>query len=208
VMARAREDLLKGEFRWVAEVMKHAVYAHPSNLEARELAAQAMEQMGFQAESATWRNSYLLAAREYRQGPAKAPTAGPANMGLLSGLTIEMIFDTLAVRLNAPKAAGQNFDMAWHFTDLNEHWLLSLSNGALSALRADHLRVPLTSDVQLSLDRRTLEDLLAQRVPATQAIEEGRLKLTGNVALLAQFFAMLDRFSGTFPVVDAAALPG
>ena len=207
VMARAHADMAKGEFRWVGEVMKHAVYAHPDHQAARELAAQAMEQMGFQAESATWRNSYLLAAREYREGPAKAPTAGPANMGLLSGLTIEMIFDTLAVRLNAPKAAGHNFDMAWHFTDLNERWLVSLSNSALSSLRADQLRSPLTSNVQLTLDRRTLEDLLAQRVPAMQAISEGRLKLSGDVALLAQFFAMLDRFSGSFPVVDAAKLP-
>ena len=204
VIERARADMARGEYRWVAEVMKHAVYAHPDHIDARELAAQAMEQLGFQAESATWRNAYLLAAREYRVGAPPAASQGPAGNTLIGALSNEMIFDTLAVRINASKAAAQRFSMAWHFSDSGERWLLSLSNGALSALQFDELPA---SDVQLTLTRATLEAMLAQRLPPMQAISEGRLQLAGQLPLLAFFFSLLDRFPGSFPVVDAAPLP-
>ncbi len=206
LMARAQADFDKGEYRWVAEVMKHAVYAQPEHAAARELAAAALEQMGFQAESATWRNAYLLGAREYREGPPKP--AGVLGNSLIGALTHGMVFDTLAVRVNAPKAAGLRFNMAWHFTgrsdDPGEHWLLELSNGALSSLRVDE---PPHADVSLTLSRHTLEAMLQQQLAPMQALTEGKLKLAGNVTLMATFFGLLDRFAGNFPVVDAAPWP-
>ncbi len=202
LMASAQADFDKGEYRWVAEVMKHAVYAEPGHAPARALAAAALEQMGFQAESATWRNAYLLGAREYREGPPKA--AGVLGNSLINALTNGMLFDTLAVRLNAPKAAGQQFKMAWHFTDSNEHWLLELSNGALSSLKVD--AAP-PADVSLALSRSTLEAMMQQQLAPMQAITEGKLKLGGNALLMATFFGLLDRFPGNFPVVDAAPWP-
>ena len=203
LMARAQLDFERGEYRWVAEVMKHAVYAYPENAAARELAAQALEQMGFQAESATWRNAYLLGAREYRIGPPK-PTTVAAGTALMSAMPNGLLFDALAVRVNAPQAGALAFSMAWHFTDRAEHWLLELSNGALSSLQLD--AAPL-ADVSLTLDRPTLEALLQQRLKPAQAVQEGRLRLAGNAALLARFFGLLDRFVGGFPVVDAAPWP-
>jgi alkyl sulfatase BDS1-like metallo-beta-lactamase superfamily hydrolase len=203
LMARAQADFDHGEYRWVAEVMKHAVYAEPDNKAARELAAQALEQMGFQAESATWRNAYLLGAHEYRNGP---PPAG-AVMGnsLINALTNAMLFDALAIRLNAPKAGNQSFKMAWLFTDRQEHWLVELSNGALSSIQKDERPA---ADVSLALTRKTLEAMLQQQLPPMQAVTEGKLKIEGNALLLAIFFGLLDRFTGNFAVVDAAKLPG
>ncbi len=204
LLERAQADLERGEYRWVAEVMKHAVYAEPGNAAARELAAQAMEQMGFQAESATWRNAFLLGAHEYRNGPPRLPKVA-AGMGLISALSNELLFDALAVRLNAPKAGAQAFSMAWHFTDSNEHWLLELSNAALSSLQMDR---PWPADVALALSRPTFEALLQQRLAPLQAAAEGKLRVSGETRLLAAFFALLDHFAGSFPVVDAAPWPG
>lgn len=68
VLRRAREDFAKGEYRFVAEAMSHVVFADPSNTEARQLGADALEQLGYAAESATWRNAYLLGASELRHG--------------------------------------------------------------------------------------------------------------------------------------------
>src|SRR5204862_3251178 len=73
VIARAKADFAKGEFRWVAQVMKEVVYAEPDNAEARALCADALEQMGYQAESATWRNAFLYGAQELRHGVFKMP---------------------------------------------------------------------------------------------------------------------------------------
>ena len=203
LVARARADFGRGDYRWVAEVMKHAVYADPEHAPARELAALAHEQMGFQAESATWRNAFLLAAREYREGPPP-PAKGAAGNALLGALSNQLLFDVLAVRLNASRAGVQAFCMAWHFTDRQEHWLLELSNGALNNIQ---LAEPAQADVSLSTDRPTLEALLQQRLAPMQAVAEGRLRLAGNATLLVVFFGLLDRFTGNFPVVDAAPWP-
>ena len=203
LVQRAQADLQRGEFRWVAEVMKHAVYAHPDHAAARELAAQAMDQMAYQAESASWRNAYLLGAHEYRHGPPK-PMQSPAGASLMAALSNGLLFDALAVRVNAPKAAGLRFAMAWHFSDSAEHWLLELSNGALSSIQLDHAPA---ADVSLRVDRPTLEALLQQRLAPMQAISDGKLQLSGNATLLGQFFGLLDRFSGSFAVVDAQPWP-
>ena len=206
LMQRATADFERGEYRWVAEVMKHAVYAEPDNLAARELAAAALEQMGFQAESATWRNAYLLGAHEYRHGPPKA--AGALGNSLINALANGLLFDALAVRLNAPKAGSQAFSMAWHFTGSGlysgEHWLLEVSNGALSSIQC--AQKP-EADMSLALDRATLEAIIQQQLPPMQAVAEGKLKIEGQGQLLATFFGLLDRFVGNFPVVDAAPWP-
>ena len=202
LMQRAQADFDQGEYRWVAEVMKHAVYAQPDHAAARELAASALEQMGFQAESSTWRNAYLLGAFEYRNGPPKR--AGVLGNSLINALSNALLFDALAVRLNAPKAGDQKFAIAWHFTDSAEHWLMELSNGALSCLQTDSQP---DADVSLAMARRTLEGIIQQQLLPLQAVKEGMLKVEGNSGLLATFFGLLDRFPGNFPVVDAAAWP-
>lgn len=203
VMARARADFERGEYRWVAEVMKHAVHAHPEHAGARELAAQALEQMGFQAESATWRNAYLLGAHEYREGPPEPLPVG-TGFGLVSALSSELLFDALAVRVNAPRAAGVAITMTWHFTDRDEHWRVDLCNGALHALALD---APPAADVTLTLARTTLDALLQARLQPAQAVAQGRLLLGGDAALAARFFDLLDRFTMSFPVVEAAPWP-
>jgi alkyl sulfatase BDS1-like metallo-beta-lactamase superfamily hydrolase len=203
VMARARADFERGEYRWVAEVMKHAVHAHPQHAGARELAAQALEQMGFQAESATWRNAYLLGAREYREGPPR-PLPPGTGFGLVSALSSELLFDALAVRLNAPRAEGLAFTMAWHFTDRGEHWRLDLVNGALHALAVD---APPAADVGLTLARSTLDELLQGQLQPAQAVADSRLQLAGDAALAARFVGLLDRFTMSFPVVETAPWP-
>jgi alkyl sulfatase BDS1-like metallo-beta-lactamase superfamily hydrolase len=202
LLARARADFERGEYRWVAEVTKHAVYAHPEHTEARELAAQALEQMGFQAESATWRNAYLLGAHEFRHGAPKVASAGPgAGLGLIAWLPTGLLFDALAVRLDASRAQGRAFVVGWHFTDRGEHWRMELSNGALHALQVE--AAPQAS-LSLALTRPTLEALLTRRVAPKDAVASGAIALTGDAAVLGGFFGMLDQFHLGFPVVDSA----
>jgi len=199
LLARAREDFERGEFRWVAEVMAHLAYAEPQNEEARALAAAALEQMGFQAESATWRNAYLLGAHEYRSGPPQ-PTA-QAGGAMLAALPNGLLFDLLAMRVVAARAEGLVFDIAWHFSDSGEHWLTSLSHGALSSIALD---APPTADASVRTDRATLDALLSQQLAPADALAGGRLQVGGQLPLLARFLGLLDRFGGAFPVVDAA----
>ena len=126
------------------------------------------------------------------------------GFGLVAALSSDMVFDALAIRLNAPKAGGLRFSMGWHFTDRQEHWRVELVNGALHALQVD---APPTADVSLTLARTTLDALLQQTLQVPQAVAAGQLQIAGQAALMAQFFALLDRFTMNFPVVDAAPWP-
>lgn len=208
LLDKAQTDFERGEFRWVAEVMAHLVYAEPSNQAARSLAAAALEQLGFQAESATWRNAYLLGAREYRMGPPKSSLA--AGGAMLSALPNDLLFDLLAMRVVADRAADLRFDMAWHFTDSHERWLSNLSHGAFSSIRADALMdVDLdAADVSVVTTRSTLDALLTRQLQAADAMTNGQLRVGGDGQLLSRFFGLLDHFSGNFPVVDAVGVPG
>ena len=119
-IARAKADFAKGEYRWVAQVMKEVVYAEPANIEARALCADALEQMGYQAESATWRNAFLYGAQELRHGVFPLPARVGMGADTLAGLTNDVFFDMMAIRLDPAKAAGRSMVINWHFTDRDE----------------------------------------------------------------------------------------
>ena len=115
--------------------MNQVVFADPANREARELGADALEQLGYQAEAATWRNAYLMGALELRNGVTKVPGIGALSAEVLKALPIELIFDLWAVRLNPEKAEGKTIVINWTFTDVGEEFALNLENSALTNLR-------------------------------------------------------------------------
>ncbi|HET7507720.1 MAG TPA: alkyl sulfatase dimerization domain-containing protein, partial [Solirubrobacterales bacterium] len=99
LLEQARQSFEEGDYRWVAEVVNHLVFAEPENEAARELQAQALEQLGYGAENATWRNFYLAGAEELRHGPTGTPTdARPLD--ILANLSVAQILDGMKVRLN------------------------------------------------------------------------------------------------------------
>ncbi len=136
VIARARADFAKGEYRWVASAMNQVVFADPTNRTARELGADALEQLGFQAEAGTWRNAYLVGAMELRNGMPKVPGGNLADADtLMSALSNELFFDYLGVRLNATKAEGKTIVINWMFTDSKQQFVLNLENSALTYVK-------------------------------------------------------------------------
>ena len=120
VIAKARADFDKGEYRWVAQVLKHVVYANPESAEGKSLLADTYEQLGYQAESGSWRSIYLQGAYELRNGVPKSGGLQSASPDVLKVMTPEMIFDYLAVRLNGPRAAGKHLTININFTDLKK----------------------------------------------------------------------------------------
>src|SRR6266849_4342055 len=104
---RAREDFANGEYRFVAEIMSHVVFADPSNTDARRLGADALEQLGYAAESATWRNAYLLGALELRQGRPSSVERAPFSADIVRAMNLDLCFDYLGGRLNGERAEGR-----------------------------------------------------------------------------------------------------
>jgi linear primary-alkylsulfatase len=198
-LVRAREDFARGEYRWVADVMSQVVFADPDNRAARELGADALEQLGYQAESATWRNSYLQGARELRAGTA-APTA-PARAGadIVRALSLDLFFDFLGVRLNGEKAEGKSAVVNWEFPDTGERYTLTLQNCALTYLAGRHAPAP---DCTVTLDRTTLNRTILRELALPDALAQGLVKIAGNGAKVAELFGLLDDFSMGFEVIE------
>jgi alkyl sulfatase BDS1-like metallo-beta-lactamase superfamily hydrolase len=199
VLARAREDFERGEFRWVAQVLSHAVFAHPERADVRLLAARAMEQLAFQAESATWRNAYLMGAKELREGPPAPRRRSIASTDMVRAMTLEMFFDFVAVRINAAHAAGQRMVLDWLFPDVGERWRCELSNSALSARPGTDGPPP---DATVVVDRSTIDRFLMQRLTPGEAAVQGLLRVDGPPDAFERFWALLDRFEPMFPIVE------
>ncbi len=129
LLQKGQDFAARGDLRFAAELLKHAVFAEPDHPGAKEALADVLEKLGFGAENATWRSFYLSGAYELRHGPS-APALDP-GAGMAAALSIEQLFDTLAIRLDGPRAAGDSFVIHWNFTDSGDLVRLTLSNGAL-----------------------------------------------------------------------------
>jgi alkyl sulfatase BDS1-like metallo-beta-lactamase superfamily hydrolase len=197
VIAKARQSFDLGDYRWVAEVVNHVVFADPSNTAARHLQADALEQLGYQAESATFRNAYLTGAQELRSGPPPARQGmGP---GLLPALSVELLFDYLAVRLRAEDVGGRQVTLNVCVSDVGENWVLGLQHRALHASRN---RTERTADATVTLSRMTLIALAMKRVSLSDAMKSGAATVVGNAEAFALILDHLDTFMSGFNIVE------
>ncbi|MGW6457878.1 alkyl/aryl-sulfatase [Streptomyces sp. NPDC055078] len=189
VLAKARGYLDRGDPRFAAQLLKHAVFASPDSADARELQAQVFERLGYGAECGTWRNNYLVGAKELREG------VGPARYSagsMSSALSVGQIFDSLAVRVNGPKAWEVRATIRWHFTDLGAYYRTTLRNGVLVHTRVTEEDEP--ADLSLTLTKDRLTRLLAGQGMA--GIEH-----TGDPGALAKLLDALDETDPAFAIV-------
>src|SRR3954451_20302574 len=198
VLKRAREDFAAGQYRWVASIASQLVFADPVNKDARELAADAMEQLGYQSEAATWRNAYLLGAAELRDG-VRAQRGEGANAELLKGVSIDLAFDFLGVRLNAAKAEGKHIVINWTFTDLNQSYAMNLENSALTHTSG---KLAADADVSVTLIRAELDHISLKQRTFADSVAAGDVAISGNPLKLVELFGLLDEFAPGFEVVE------
>jgi len=199
ILARARADFARGEFRFVAEALSHLVFADPDNGSARALLADTLEQLGYAAESATWRNSYLFGAQELRQGMPKVPARPSMPRETLAALGTAQLWDVLGVRLNGPKAEGKHIVLNWSFTDTGECFVLTLENCALTYAEG---ALAARADAAFTLDRGTLDEVIAKATSFPEAVAAGKIKVSGNPMRLAELMALMDEFPRMFEIVE------
>lgn len=199
VLERAREDFEAGEYRWVVEVGRHLVFADPANRAARELVADAMEQLAYQSESTTWRNAYLLGAKELRLGAPKPGPGAVISRKVVSMLPMGMFFDYLAIRVNADKAEGLQLRIDWRMTDEGSTHRLTLSHSALSHRPGSHGARAMAT---ISTDRERLAAIVAADEPLAQAPDRGVLEIAGDAAAVRRLFGTFDEFPSNFNIVE------
>ncbi|HMI82372.1 MAG TPA: alkyl sulfatase dimerization domain-containing protein [Solirubrobacterales bacterium] len=197
VLERARESFAAGDYRWVAEVVNHVVFAEPDNGAARELQADALEQLGYGAENATWRNFYLVGAQELRAGTSGTPTDTRAP-DILARLSVEQILDGMKVRLDGPSAWGKRLAIGWQVTDPDERHLLSVENGVLNhrPWKEGH-----EAEATLVIERQALNEMLSGSADLAALAESGRLRVEGDGVKLGELLGLLEEPDPAFPIV-------
>jgi alkyl sulfatase BDS1-like metallo-beta-lactamase superfamily hydrolase len=196
ILKRARDAFAKGEYRWVAEVVNHVVFADPENQAARALQADTLEQLGYQAESGPWRNFYLTGAKELREGVKKSPIAMPHDV--VRATTSDQFFDFLGVLLNGPKAAGKKITLNMIFPDTKENYVLTLENSALNHTPSKQME---DADCTITIPRVTLTKLIMGEMTPDKAMSTGELKIQGKMEALFQLVSLLDKPESWFNIV-------
>lgn len=197
VLEKARRSFEEGDYRWVAEVVNRVVFAEPENREARRLQAEALEHLAYGAENATWRNFFLMGARELRDGISGTPTA-TAPPDVLAQLTVGQLLDAMAIRLDGPRAAEHHLRIDWSTTDPDEEHAVTVHRGVLRHRPGSH-KPP--AEARLVVERRALDQLLLGAVDIGQLVESDRLRIEGDGARLGELLALLDEPDPGFAIV-------
>jgi alkyl sulfatase BDS1-like metallo-beta-lactamase superfamily hydrolase len=198
LLASARNAYERGEYRWVAEIASHAVFADPESVEARELNAAALEQLGYQSESPVWRNFYLMGAKELRD--ARAASRGARRQAIADvarSLALEQVWDGMGARLDGPRAWDSVIVTAWDFTDVHERWTVTVENGALSAVAGK-----LSSEAQatVTLTRAAFDAMVLREGDLGELFASGAISIEGDGVKLGELFGLLDDGDSSFPI--------
>ena len=196
-LAEAQRAFDEGDYRWTMEVAKHLVFASEDNTEAKELLADAMEQVGFATENGTWRNAYLSGARELRQGIFGTPTRATGS-DIAKALSPAQVFDAIAVRIDGPRAWDEKLTIGWQFRDLGETHLMELRHGVLSHRQVEEIPEGITTMI---LNRETLVGIITQTLDLVAALGDGSLVIEGEAADLLSLVSYASPGDPSFPIV-------
>ncbi|MGD6848776.1 alkyl/aryl-sulfatase [Rossellomorea aquimaris] len=197
VLKQAKADFDNGEYRWVAQVLKNVVMADPDNSEAKLLLAEAFEQLGYQAESANWRNIYLVGASELRNGMNK--DLSPLDVsGIINYMPVDEFLKLMAIKLNGPKADGRKITLNVTLTDSNQQYTIKLENAVLT-YKVDEVNS--NPDISLALEQVTFYGIGLKLLPPEQAAAAGKLIISGDQTKLNEFLSLLDEFDWSPAIV-------
>jgi alkyl sulfatase BDS1-like metallo-beta-lactamase superfamily hydrolase len=198
VIKKARDYYNRGEYRWVAEVMNHVVFADPNNKAARELEADALEQLGYQTENATWRNEYLMGAYELRHGVLNVAGTDTASADTLRAMPVDMYLDYMGIRLNSKKADGKKMQINLNLTDKKETYVLNVVNSVLIYTPNKQVN---NADATLNLTRKTFDMITLKKKSVIQAISDGDIKVKGSKEKVKEFMSLFDEFPPMFNII-------
>ncbi|MDX2814561.1 alkyl sulfatase dimerization domain-containing protein [Streptomyces sp. PA03-5A] len=198
VLRRARRSYAEGDFRWVAQVVNHVLFADPGNTEARELQADALTQLGYGSENGTWRNFFLTGALELRHGPVGTPTV-TASPDVISALSLDQLFDSLAIRVDGPAGWDADITIRWNVHG-SEPITWRLHNGVLTHVPGEGPAAT-EPDLAVTLPEADLRAVLLGTLPAADLAARAGIQVSGDPGKLAELLAYLGEPDPDFAIV-------
>jgi alkyl sulfatase BDS1-like metallo-beta-lactamase superfamily hydrolase len=196
-IAVARTAFVDGDYRWAAQVLDHVLFADASNEGARDLQADTFEQLGFQAESGTWRSAYLAGAAELRNGQFGTPASSDAP-DIMGALTVSQVFDSIAIRIDGPRAWDTYLRISWVIADEDAVYVTELRNGVLNHHTIDEVIAGTTT---LTLTRGALIAIVTGQLELAAALADGTLSVQGDPTLLQGLMGLVSPVDRDFAIV-------
>ncbi|MFC7306480.1 alkyl/aryl-sulfatase [Streptomyces monticola] len=190
-IGKARRFSAEGDVRFAATLLNHCVFARPDSRQARSELARVYEKLAYGCENAVWRNFYLTGAQELRVGVAQ-PDSSTTGGDMLMALSVDQLIDSVAVRVNGPKAWDVELSMDWVLPSLGKVWHLRLAHGVLT-YRSGAERDP-GAGVTLTMTKPQLLGLLGGK-------GLGDIEVEGDASLLQRLLGVVDKPDPVFAIV-------
>jgi alkyl sulfatase BDS1-like metallo-beta-lactamase superfamily hydrolase len=187
-----------GQYRHAQEILNKLVYAEPQNQKAKDLLADVFEQIGYQQESPSVRNSFLAAAYELRNGLPSGASPKTGGPDMVRAMTTQLWLDFLGIRLDSAKAEGKEFTINLVTPDNGEKFVVELSNATLTAIAGFQTN---DADLTITINRSDLEKTMMGAASFDDQIQSGKAKLKGNRNVYEQLKTMLVHFDLGFEMM-------
>ncbi|WP_148697648.1 alkyl/aryl-sulfatase [Silvanigrella aquatica] len=198
ILAKANQLYNEGKYLYAIEILNKLIYAQPHNTEAKYLLADVFEQIGYQKESTSLRNSFLAGALELRSGIPAGNVVKSLGSDLVSAMPTNLWLDYLAIRLNSEKADGNNFIINLETPDNYEKYVIELSNASMTNIKGFQSD---KANLSIKVNRTELEEIIMGKSSFEEKINQGKIKLIGDATILAQLKEMIDNFSLNFEIL-------
>ncbi|MBD2683357.1 MULTISPECIES: alkyl/aryl-sulfatase [Nostoc] len=198
IMAKGKELHDQGKYRQAMEILNKLVYAEPHNQEAKDLLADVFEQIGYQKESPSVRNSFLSAAYELRNGFPSGVTAQTVSPDTVRAMSTELLLDFMSIRTDSQKAEGMRFTINLFTPDNGEKFVVEMSNSTLTNIKGFEAENP---DLTITINRSDLESVMAGLSTFEDLIVALKAKLDGDRNVFEQLRSVLAQFTPDFAIM-------
>ena len=198
ILAKGKALYDEGKYRHAQEILNKLVYAEPKNQKAKDLLADVFEQIGYQQESPSVRNSFLAAAYELRSGIPSGASPKSSGPDMIRAMTTELWLDFLGIRLDSKKADGKSFKINLSTPDNGEKFVVELSNATLTNIKGFQAD---DADLSITINRSDLVQTMMGAVSFDEQIASGKAKLKGNRDVYEQLKLLLVHFDLGFEIM-------
>ena len=198
IMAKGHELYDQGKYRHASEILNKLVYAEPDNQVAKDLLADVFEQIGYQKESSSLRNSFLAAAYELRFGIPSGASTKSVVPDMIRAMSTEMWLDFLAICIDSKKAEGMEFVINFITPDNDEKYVVEMSNATLTNIKGFQAKDP---DLTITINRVDLEHVMMGKVTFDEQIKTGKARLVGDSKPYEQLKTVLIHFTPDFEMM-------
>jgi alkyl sulfatase BDS1-like metallo-beta-lactamase superfamily hydrolase len=198
IIAKGRELYEQGKYRYAMEILNKLVYAEPGNQTAKDLLAETYEQLGYQNESPSLRNSYLAGAKELRDGVVAVKTAKAGSPDFVRGTSTELFLNNLGIQMDSRKADGMKFKINLATPDNGEQFVVEMSNATLTTIAGFQAK---DADLTITINRRELEDVMIGTAKLAEKVAAGKAKMVGNPQVLVQLASTMVKFDNWYEVL-------